>query len=169
MEIRASSLEDVDGIMAVYGAAKKYMAENGNPNQWNGSYPERELVLRDIGEGRSYVCRDGGRLVGTFFFAIMAEPTYARIYGGSWLRGGEYGVVHRIAVGGHRRGVASFCLDWCSSRAPDLRVDTHRDNVPMQRLLEKKLFEYRGIILLEDGDERLAYQRLAPAAFAPGA
>ena len=41
-----------------------------------------------------------------------------------------------------------------------LRGDTHRDNKVMQRVMEKNGLEYRGIIYLEDGGERLAYEKL---------
>lgn len=37
---------------------------------------------------------------------------------------------------------------------------THRDNKPMQHVVEQNGFKYCGIIHLENGDERLAYQRI---------
>ena len=39
--------------------------------------------------------------------------------------------------------------------------DTHRDNTIMQHLITKHGFTYCGIILLANGDERLAYQKIA--------
>jgi hypothetical protein len=42
----------------------------------------------------------------------------------------------------------------------DLRMDTHRDNQPMQRFLEKKDFEGCGIVFVEDGSERIAYHKI---------
>lgn len=41
-----------------------------------------------------------------------------------------------------------------------LRGDTHRDNQPMRRVMEKNGFSYRGVIHLEDGAERLAFEAL---------
>mgnify|MGYP003296922186 CR=1 FL=1 len=40
----------------------------------------------------------------------------------------------------------------------NIRIDTHHDNVVMQRLLKKLGFQYCGIIHLENGDPRLAFQ-----------
>ena len=40
------------------------------------------------------------------------------------------------------------------------RVDTHADNRPMQRLLEKCGFGLRGVVDCHHGGERLAYQKL---------
>ena len=42
---------------------------------------------------------------------------------------------------------------------PNLKIDTHRDNYPMQKSLKKNGFEYCGIIYLADGNERLAFQK----------
>lgn len=44
-----------------------------------------------------------------------------------------------------------------------LRADTHRDNLPMQRVLEKAGFSLRGVIYVEDGSERLAYELILSA------
>ena len=41
----------------------------------------------------------------------------------------------------------------------NLKIDTHRDNRIMQHLLDKNGFTYCGIIYLDDGTERLAYQK----------
>lgn len=41
-----------------------------------------------------------------------------------------------------------------------IRIDTHQDNKSMQRLILKNNFEYCGIIYVEDGSERLAYEKV---------
>ena len=41
-----------------------------------------------------------------------------------------------------------------------IRIDTHEDNKPMRRFLEKCGFKFCGIIYLEDGSKRLAYEKL---------
>jgi hypothetical protein len=42
----------------------------------------------------------------------------------------------------------------------NIRIDTHRDNVPMLSLLDKSGFERCGIIYLKNGDERIAFQKI---------
>jgi hypothetical protein len=49
-------------------------------------------------------------------------------------------------------------MDYCFSQDPNIRIDTHRDNKIMRHLVEKHGFAYCGIIYLDNGDERLAYQ-----------
>jgi hypothetical protein len=93
-------------------------------------------------------------------FSLDGEPTYAKIYEGAWLNDAPYGVIHRIAVAEQGRGIIGFCIDECFSRCQNLRIDTHRDNLPMHRALTNRGFVYCGIIYLENGDERLAYQKL---------
>ena len=49
-------------------------------------------------------------------------------------------------------------MDWCVSKDRNLRIDTHRDNFIMRHNILKYGFRYCGIIFLESGDERIAYQ-----------
>ena len=67
--------------------------------------------------------------------------------------------MHRIAVLRHGKGVVDFCINECFKVFPNLKIDTHRDNIPMQKVLKRNGFCYCGIIYLESGDERLAFQK----------
>lgn len=159
MFIRKTKKDDLEKVMKIYEDARDFMKENGNPNQWGNTYPEKELIMKDISEGKSYVCVDDGEIVGVFYFNIGTDPTYLKIYQGNWLNDRPYGVIHRIASARRNRGVAAFCLEWCFKRCPNIRIDTHRDNIIMQNFLKKHGFERCGIIKIEDGSERLAYQK----------
>ncbi len=159
MKIRKATLDDLDTIMQIYADARLYMRENGNRTQWSGGYPSRELVVCDIAEGICHVCEDGGELAGVFVCFVGEDPTYQTVYGGAWLNDRPYAVIHRIAVAKHRRGVASACFDYGFSLCQNLKIDTHRDNLPMQRSLAKNGFLPCGIIHLANGEERIAYQK----------
>jgi RimJ/RimL family protein N-acetyltransferase len=159
MDIRKTKFSDIPEIMAIYKKAKAYMIENGNPTQWKNGYPNKELVESDIRANKSYVCIDNNEIVGIFYFEIGIEKTYLKINEGEWLNDKEYGVIHRIAVNGHQKGIATYCINWCYEKCRNIRIDTHRNNKPMQKSLEKNGFKYCGIIYLEDGDERIAYQK----------
>lgn len=159
MRIRKTTENDIEELLRIYEDARRFMRETGNESQWTGEYPGADILKKDIGEGRSYVCEENGRILGTFYFMEDTEPTYLEIYGGRWINGKPYGVVHRIAVAERGRGVAAYCLDWCFEKCRNLRIDTHRDNAPMRKALEKSGFSYCGVIRLANGDERLAYQK----------
>ena len=66
MKIRKTALSDVPAILDIYEGARKFMAENGNPNQWTDGYPDESTLLHDIERGDSYVITDGSDTVGTF-------------------------------------------------------------------------------------------------------
>jgi RimJ/RimL family protein N-acetyltransferase len=53
-------------------------------------------------------------------------------------------------------------LTWCLEQRGNIRIDTHDDNLPMQRALEKNGFVPCGRIWCEDGTPRIAYQRTLP-------
>lgn len=40
-----------------------------------------------------------------------------------------------------------------------MRIDTHENNTPMRRALEKSGFRYCGIIRIFNGDARIAFQK----------
>jgi ABC-type amino acid transport system permease subunit len=162
VHIRKSRMTDISQIMEIYKNARQFMAENGNAGQWINGYPDQNLVKQDIEKGCSYVCSAGDDIAAVFYFAIESEPTYAKIDGGGWINENPYGVVHRIAATGHRRGIATFCLNWCYRNINNIRIDTHRNNLPMQTVLKKNDFVYCGIVYMKDGSERLAFQKTEP-------
>jgi RimJ/RimL family protein N-acetyltransferase len=159
MEIRNTVLSDLDQVMEIYDKARQYMRDNGNLNQWINGYPNRNVIAADISEKSSYVCVEDDQIIGVFFFTQGIDPTYINIYEGNWLNDAPYGVVHRIASLSHKKGVASYCLDWCFQKCSNIKIDTHRDNFIMQNFLLKNGFTQCGIIYLEDGAERLAFHK----------
>lgn len=158
--IRHTEMSDLPKVLAIYERARQFMQESGNPYQWQSNYPEDELVIADIENRNSYVCLNKkGEIAGVFFFMKDEEdPTYLKIYEGEWFNNEAYGVIHRIASAGGERGVLRAAVEWGFQQCPNLRIDTHRDNSVMQKALEKLGFLYCGVIYLENGDERLAYQ-----------
>ncbi len=164
MEIRKSTESDFKTIMSTYAFARKFMAEHGNPNQWGDvNWPPEDLIHKDIAAGKSYVCIEGGKIAGTFFynFGKDIEPTYRVITDGKWLSESPYGVIHRIASNGTVKGVGAFCINWAYEQSKHLRIDTHSDNVVMQNLLAKLNFVRCGIIYVyEDKFPRFAFEKI---------
>lgn len=158
LSIRLAEKKDMEQILALYCAARKYMAENGNPSQWGNSYPEQELLEEDIAKEQLYFCEENGGAVGVFAFMTGEDPTYQVIEDGAWLNEEPYGTIHRIAGNGKYKGLAAACFDFCSGLAENLRADTHRDNRIMQHCLEKYGFVRCGTIYVRDRSPRVAYQ-----------
>ena len=162
MEIRKAKTDDLPQIRKIYTAAKEYMDASGNPNQWTFGYPPEEYLLRDIELSRLYVCEEEGVLHGVFMLSTEDDSTYHYIEG-TWLNNEPYGVIHRIASDGTKRGIFEVVLDFCKERMAEqnianIRIDTHEDNKTMQHLVEKHGFCRCGMIYLENGSPRIAYQ-----------
>ena len=158
MIIRKTTEDDIPAVVKIYADARRFMIENGNPLQWKNGGPDAETVRQDVERGVGYVCEDGGEIVAAFMFYIGEDDTYSKIYDGNWLDDEPYAVIHRIAVAKHGRGIAAFCFSECFKRFPNLKIDTHTDNLPMQRALARAGFCRCGKIFLKNGEERIAYQ-----------
>ena len=160
MKIRLAKINEIDRIKEIYNLAKTFMDNSGNAGQWVNNYPQKELLIEDVKNKQLYICtNDENRIVAVFCFFVGKEQTYERIYDGEWLNDEPYGVIHRIAVVEHKKGLASICIQWCLNKFPNIRIDTHKKNLPMQKTLLKNGFTYCGIIKKPDNSERLAYQR----------
>ena len=160
LSIRQARIADLNTIESIYDNARCFMRQTGNMHQWVNGYPSRAIVTADLDVGHLFVCEEDSTILGVFCFFIGRDPTYERIYDGAWLREGESGVIHRIAVAAPGKGVSQFCFDYAFSQCGNIRIDTHRDNTPMQKALLKNGFTRCGVIYLLNGDERIAYQKI---------
>lgn len=161
MNVRKSTREDLPQILKLYEIAREFMKKNGNPNQWEDRYPEVSTVENDIEQGISYVCEEAGKIVGTFVFFIGKDPSYDVIENGAWHSNRfPYGVIHRVASDGETRGVTKTAFTFGLEKSGYVRIDTHQDNKPMQGALKKFGFLQCGIIHLERGGERIAFDCL---------
>lgn len=170
MRERRATARDMDAIMAMYHGAQMALGELG-VDQWQDGYPTEAIVREDIALGRCWLFEEeqagcAARAVGVSALVFGEDATYAVVYDGAWRYSGDYATVHRIAVapGAKRRGVATRMLATLERMAREggaelLRADTHQDNRPMRSLMEKNGFEYCGVILLENGAPRVAYEK----------
>src|SRR5699024_4468769 len=152
-------------IMNIIGQAQKYLKQQGI-DQWQNNYPNIDTINQDIDNGNSYVLVDNEKLLGTVAVIFDGEKTYNSIYKGEWISYGKYTTIHRMAVDSNYRGkgISLLILENVEKMSLDrgihsIKVDTHRGNIPMQKFLQNHGFKYCGIIYLEDGDERLAFEK----------
>ena len=159
MIIRAMKEEDLPAVMDIYAGAREFMKRIGNPNQWRDSWPPRDVIEQDIQDGIGYVVEENGTICGAFacWYGDHPEPTYDRIYNGSWITEGPYAVIHRIAAieGSH---AGRYAIEQTIDRYHHVRIDTHHDNAAMRHTLKRIGFTECGIIYLENGEERVALE-----------
>ena len=139
MKIRKAERKDLSDILRIYAYARAFMKANGNPDQWGNVYPSTELIQEDMEKGICYVCTEGEHIAGVFVFFKGEDPTY------------------RVIREGSIKGIARFCFDFAKENCDYLRIDTHKDNIPMQNTLAKNGFCRCGIINTDDGSPRIAY------------
>ncbi len=167
IEFRPVTPDELPDVLTIYDRARKFMAAHGNPRQWNTTWPPESLLREDIAQGRLLAAVADGEIAAVLVYlqGVDIDPSYRKIENGSWAKGGEYGVVHRLAASGTVPGMGAACLNWAFAQCHHLRVDTHGDNVVMQNLLTKLGFAQRGIIhVVEDNDPRLAYEKFDESA-----
>lgn len=161
MKIRKALPEDLNSILKIYETAREYMRKSGNPTQWGTNKPHKELLVDDIRKGELYVGEgDDGNVHFVFAFILGEDPTYSYIENGKWLSNAPYGTIHRIASDGVVSGVVKTAVDFCKKTITNLRIDTHENNKTMQHVVEKLGFVKCGIIYIDDGTPRIAYQLL---------
>jgi GNAT superfamily N-acetyltransferase len=166
MEFRKAERAQIESIMGIIRKARAYFKEQGI-NQWQEDYPNEDTIRQDIALEQSYVLLTDNEIVATASVSFDGEKTYGTIYEGAWISNQEYAVIHRMAVSDARKGqglaseiigqVACLCLE---KGVYSIRVDTHEDNRPMRRTLEKNKFTFCGIICLADGNRRMAYEKM---------
>ncbi len=154
--IRLAKKEDLKEILKVYEVAREFMKSTGNPNQWGDNYPSEQTLQEDILLNQLFVFNEQNEITGAFVYFKGVEPTYNKI-DGAWKDDSPYGVIHRVANSGKIKGMVQKIVEF--TKEPHLRIDTHKDNLVMQHVLEKNGFYPCGIIYLSDGSERIAYEK----------
>lgn len=156
--VRLATIDDLNDMLRIYDAARKFMRDNGNMTQWVNGYPHKECLIEDIEIGQAYVYEEDGKVHGVFILQFGDDPTYGRIDDGAWLNDESYATIHRIASDGEVRGVFNKCVEYSKTRCENLRIDTHESNFIMQKLCENNGFKYCGVIYVADLTPRVAYQ-----------
>ena len=166
MNFRKSTFDDVDRILEIIEKAKIELRKLGL-NQWQNGYPNREVIENDVKNGISYILEE---IVGTIVLSPKKEEPYSKIEG-KWITNDDYIVIHRLAVDSEikNKGIATKILEFSEkecikNKILSIKADTHENNEPMKRLLEKNGFSYCGVIYLDRepdiGEKRIAYEKI---------
>ena len=173
MDIRATVPADIPAVMGIIEEARRTIASLGI-DQWQNGSPNEAMITADVEAGQSRVVVQDEEVVGTFAVIDNGEPAYTVIEDGAWHTpdrdaAGEwtYIALHRVAISlSHRgSGISTAVIEYAEETARamgrrSLRIDTHEGNVVMRRMLEKHGFIRCGTIHLENGDPRVAYEKI---------
>ncbi len=165
LRFRKGTTADFGRIMELVADAQSWFRRN-NIDQWQDGYPTEKIILSDIECGVNYLVEYNGVVAAMVVIIFGEEPTYKVITGKGWLNDNPYAVVHRIAVADEyrKKGIASeimrFVEELCIERGiNDIRIDTHEVNIAMRSMLKKLGYKYCGVVTMESGAPRVAYQK----------
>lgn len=167
MIVRLANINDLNQIMEIISDAK-ILLKNSGSMQWNtDSYPNKETMKNDINNKVLYLVENNTLILGVAAFIFGNDENYNSI-NGKWLTDKtEYLAIHRIAVrnGFYHTGITTLlmnkAIEIAKSYNTSIKADTHKLNIPMQKLLLKTGFSYCGEITLirsSVDNLRLAYE-----------
>ncbi|MTV81371.1 GNAT family N-acetyltransferase [Secundilactobacillus folii] len=167
--LRRAVESDLPAIKRIISDAKAYLKAQ-KINQWQDGYPDDAILKQDIEDGITYVLIIDNQLAGTAALHQGIDIDYLKIDDGSWKNGidAHYTAIHRIALAGNFRGkhlsekLMSGLITISSLLGfKDIRIDTHPENVGMQRVITSNGFEKRGKVYMHSSNDlRIAYQLL---------
>lgn len=158
-QFRHAQTADLPQIMGIVAQAQAYLAAQGI-DQWQDGYPDEATMREDIARQNAYVLAEDDRVCGIASIIFDGEPTYDRIHDGAWTTAEPYAAIHRIAVDATMRGkgIADAVMQGAEEVVArrgltGIRIDTHRQNVVMQRMLQRNGYALCGVIYLTEGKE----------------
>jgi GNAT superfamily N-acetyltransferase len=160
LEVRRAGAEDVDEIVGVLSEAAAWLLARGI-RQWPDPFP-RGRVAALAERGDFYVASSGGETVATL--ALMwSDPTF-------WgERPADAGYVHALAVrrAYAGRGLGGRLLDWAGEQVATtgreyLRLDCLAGNSELRRYYERRGFDLRGEVAVDDFTSALYERRCDP-------
>ncbi|GAK48591.1 acetyltransferase [Secundilactobacillus oryzae JCM 18671] len=174
MQIRKAEMKDLQEIEKIVMDGRERLAEQG-VDQWQGGYPNTEIIVDDIERRYTLVLEEDGEILGAAAVIPGQDASYQTIEG-EWLTETDTldtVAIHRVAVSSHHHGkglgykLLEGIYNEVANQMPEiksLRIDTHPDNKGMQYVILKSGFEQTGMVkLLNMGLDDVydyAYERL---------
>lgn len=155
MGLELLKIEDIDIVEKMIEEGRKHI-QTFKIKQWVNGYPNRDTIKEDIKNKAAYVYKEDEKIL-AYFALFDYEKTYDYI-NGSWLLDEPYVVIHRMVVSDFEKGLGSKTFNELKKNYNHIRIDTHEGNISMNKCLLKNDFKKCGIIYLENGDERIAYE-----------
>ena len=155
LEFRRAGTDDLDALVALYGAAAQDMREKGI-DQWDEYYPDREILAEDVESGDMTLGLLDGQLACAYVVNREYDPEYEL---GAWEHTeGDFCVLHRLCVNPQLqgRGLARQAMARMEKNARDQGFDSVRLDVFSQNLHAQRLYE------------RLGYRRTGEVRFRKG-
>ena len=155
MELRLAREYDREIILKIY------------VDQWQGhDKPNLDNFKKLIENKNIFVLENDGKVVSTVIIYDY-DIDYENNLDGTWKSPRPYVALHRIGTleSERKKGYGRRVIEMSESYAKEnnfksVRIDTHRGNKDMQRLLSSLSYKYVGIVYLGGKNERLAFEKV---------
>lgn len=167
MFVRQSQVEDLAELQRTFAAGRLLQRRLGNFYQWPNDYPQDDLLLADIASGNSFVVvaddqeaglAEPGIILATFYIHEGENPAFRYSPSDMWVNQASYVTLHRICTNQQVKGTGRFCFEWITQHYDNVRLYTHRTNIPMINLAENYGFKNCGEFSIGEIELRLGYQ-----------
>lgn len=155
--IRKALAADLEEITSLAKIVRENMLKSGL-NQWLGDYPAYNDFYRDFKNDALYIKVIEDKIIGSISILPENDPAYLEV---SW-QSDKALVVHRVLVEPslQGKGIGQELINHSFSLAKEkgyeaVKIDTHPDNLKMQKMLKSLNFVYRGYL---SSINRLAYE-----------
>lgn len=166
MEFRLAKEVDREKIEKIYEDGSLKLKSLGI-NQWQGNEKPNLNNFSNLNENKIiYVLEDKEIIVSTLIIYDKDED-YENNLVGTWNSPKPYVALHRIATlsGARKKGYGRKIIEFAENYAREnnfksVRIDTHRENKPMQNLLSSMEYNFVGLVFLDGKRERFAYEKV---------
>ncbi|WP_228745011.1 GNAT family N-acetyltransferase [Paenibacillus sp. S150] len=147
-EIRNARRDEIGEIMELIAKCVQVMQAGGS-DQWDSSYPNRDVIGEDIAKGALYVCVDQAAIAGIIVLDENQAEQYKAI---DWTeKQGPQLIMHRLAVHPEvqGKGIARKLIAFSEEHArrggySSIRLDTYAKNSRALALYPSLGYECRG-------------------------
>lgn len=166
MELRLAREEDRKIILEIYEDGSKKLKSLGL-DQWQGHDKPNLDNFKELIENKNiFVLEDDKKVLATVII-YDNDIDYENNLDGTWQSPRPYVALHRIGTleRERKKGYGRKVIEMSESYAREnnfksVRIDTHRGNKDMQRLLSSLSYKYVGLVYLGGKNERFAFEKI---------
>lgn len=166
--VRKAGEHDLPAILMIIDAARTLLANRSIPQWQKDSGPNQEDLSRELVAKRLFVMIVDEEVAGVAVITDEIDPAYEAMETPWQEIDTVYASIHRFALAPQYQGqgLANWfmlqLIEICELAGyKDIRIDTHPQNIAMQKVIVQSGFERRGMVYLSVPDgERYAYQKV---------
>ena len=163
--IHRIGIENIPDVMKITNQAKDLLKKNGSL-QWQQGYPNEDTFTEDIKNNSLYGLYEDNKLNAFGAYVYGKDLNYVEIDGKWDIPANDKDMaIHRVAVDENCHGkkfgvkILKYGIEYAKKLGClTVKVDTHKNNIPMQKSILKSGFVYKGIIkILKDKLDNLRF------------